>query len=53
MGRSARDVTKEIVLETSHQQIHETMAPSWAEHAITEIMLCNTLSFSLSLCYEP
>lgn len=53
MGWWAGDVTKEIVLETSHQQIHETMAPSWAKHTITGIMLCDTLSFILSVCYEP
>lgn len=49
MGWWAADVTKEIVLETSHQQIHKTMVPSWAKHTISGIMQCDTLSFSLSL----
>lgn len=53
MGWWAADVTKEIVLETSHQQIHKTMVPSWAKHTISGIMQCDTLSFSLSLYYEP
>lgn len=43
MGWWAADVTKEIVLETSHQQIHKTIVPSWAK----QIMLCDTLSFNL------
>lgn len=49
MGWWAADVTKEIVLETSHQQIQKTMVPSWAKQK--SLGLCRVTYFhSVYLC---